>query len=276
MIIYYENSFGEKLALNEWPIMIQDPENIFGYTWTYSSNAKKRSVYAFNKQMNEKSVVLSIFADSKQEYEDVMNRILEITEKDILAETQGRLYVNGSYMNCCVVASDIKEYEEDFYTCDKTIKLITADGVWIEEYSTSFRYSEIKKDISGRGYPYGYTYDYTAGAGYTAELQNIHFGEGDCLITIYGYARNPEIVIGDNIYRLDYTIQAGETVYIDTKERKVRLQKKNGIVVNLFRYRDKNNYIFNKIQSGTQAVYWNGNFDFDVLVRTERGEPRWM
>ena len=77
MIIYYENSFGEKLVLNEWPIMIQDPEDIFGYTWTYSSNAKKRSVYAFNKQMIEKSVVLSIFADIKQEYEDVMNRILE-------------------------------------------------------------------------------------------------------------------------------------------------------------------------------------------------------
>lgn len=276
MIIYYENSYGERLVLNEWPVMIQDQENIFGYAWGYSSNARKRTVYAFNKQIAEKSVTLSIFAENETEYGEIMNHILEVTEKDVLNEEQGKLYVNGSYMKCCIIASDIKEYEEDYYTCDKTIKIVGANGVWIEEHREEFRYAAMRKIVSGRGYPYGYEYDYTSGIGYNAELTNVHYGDGNCLITIYGYARNPEIVIGDNTYKLNYIIQDGETVYIDTESRKVRLIKKNGVVVNLFRYRDRDNYIFNKIRGGKQSVYWNGNFDFDVLVKTERGEPKWM
>ena len=252
MTIYYENSYGEKIMLNKWPIMIQEPESIFGYAWGYSSNAKKRTVYGFNKQMIEKTVTLSIFAESKEDYEEIMNHILEVTEKDILENTQGKIYVNGMYMKCCVVASDIKEYEEDFYTCDKTIKVIGANGVWIDEKNFEFRYKNMQEDLSGRGYPYDYGYDYKASVGFCSQLVNEQFGYGDCIISIQGYARNPEIVIGENIYKLNYTIQTNETAYIDTYEKKIRLRKSNGMFENLFRYRNKDHYIFNKIAEGEQ------------------------
>ena len=67
----------------------------------------------------------------------------------------------------------------------------------------------------------------------------------------------------------------GEICYINTKDKTIRLRKSNGVVLNLFRYRSTSYYIFSKVSPGEQSIYWNGNFNFNVTLLSERGEPKW-
>ena len=64
-------------------------------------------------------------------------------------------------------------------------------------------------------------------------------------------------------------------IVINTKDKTIRLRKSNGVVLNLFRYRSPTYYIFSKVSPGEQQIYWNGNFNFNVTLLSERGEPKW-
>lgn len=274
MKIMYENHLGETINFTEWPIMILEPEVLFGNEWSYT-NASKAGISGFYKDVKEKEVELQIFADSEAEYKITMDTMMTVSEKDITAEEPGRLWVDGYYLQCYLYANEYEEWEELFYAVEKKVKLIAPALIWKKEKTVQFRYQEQQVDTSGRGYPYGYNYDYHAGTGYDSSMENDGFADMDFILTLYGYASNPEIDIGGNAYHLNYTIQKNEYVIVNSAKRTITLIKENGAVVNLFRYRDSSR-IFDKIPTGEVSVYWNGSFDFDIMLLEERSEPLWM
>ncbi len=67
----------------------------------------------------------------------------------------------------------------------------------------------------------------------------------------------------------------GDKIVINSAELAITLVKADGTQENMFRYRDKQSDVFEKISSGNHRVMWNGSFDFDLSVIHERGEPKW-
>ena len=201
--------------------------------------------------------------------------MFELFEQDIINEVPGKLYIGNYYLECFIYASDKSEYLVGPYT-KLSLKVVTITDTWVKDELFQYRYETIESDDSGRGYSYGYEYDYSASPGNATQFANSNFNEAEFIMTIYGYAQNPAISIGGHIYALNYTIQAGERVEIDSKRQTIRLYKMNGATVNIFRFRDRKNDIFHKIKSGEQAIYWNADFNFDLLLKAERSEPIWM
>jgi hypothetical protein len=279
MQIEYENHLGERIKLNTWPIMLQNPEILFNNKWSYTQGSY--GCMSFSKEKQEIQPTLQIFAESKDDLDNVMNLLLRITETDTSVDRTGRLWIRNNneewYLECNIAANDYTNFEEDFYTIDKKITILASKWVWNKEIVTRFRYEDNSIIKPGHGYPYGYPYGYRFGSGHTSTITNDSFSDSDMIITIYGYVYHPEIVIGGHTYKLNCTVENNQKAVINTKDRTIRLYDlSTGIVRNLFMYRDLSNYIFEKLPTGEHSVFWNANCNFDITVLMERSEPGWM
>ena len=275
MNIYYKNHLGNTIDLYKWPIMIQNPESLFAYNWEYTSGISIKRLTAFKKGINEVDCTISIFAETEEEYNQVLNSILEITDVDITSESPGKLYYNDYYIDCYIIAGSYEEWEPDFEATDKKVKIATQNGMWIKETTFPFRWEEQEIDESGKAYPYNYPYNYGMSTGFSSSIEVESISDMDFILTIYGYAHNPEISIGANTYKINHEVAPGEILRINSKEQTAYLIKQNGLTLSMFRYRNKNSWIYEKIPSGTIPVYWSGAFDFNLLLMEERSEPKW-
>lgn len=274
MTVTYMNHLGESINLTEWPLMLQEPEKLLSYKWNYYAGTK--SVRSFYAGLKELSCTISVFAESAEEYKRVMNHFLEVAEKDRAASAPGRLEIGGQYTECFIYGSELTEYEDDFYAVDKTLAIVSTDGLWHQDILYQFAHTGQLEAITGHGYPHAYPYGYSGGTGYYSGLESTHFSASDFTLTIYGYAHRPEVAVGGNVYKINSTVQVGERLQVDSAKKTVMLIKNNGVVVNMFSARDYRHYIFEQIPPGKNSVYWNGSFNFDLLLHTERGEPEWM
>lgn len=276
MTFYYKNHVGKTIDLMSWPIMIQDPESLFKYNWNYTSGVTIKRLTAFKKAITERECTLSIFADSEEEFNKILNDILEVTDFDVTNEQPGKLYYKNYYLDCYIIAGGLEEWEPDFETTDKKIKIASQDGKWIKETTIPFRWQEQEVDTSGKAYPYNYPYNYGMGTGYTSEIEIESISDMDFVLTIYGYINKPEISIGSNTYMVDHEVAPNEELVINSRDRTIYLiNRPTGIVKSMFRYRSKDFWIFEKIPSGILPVYWNGAYDFDLKLLEERSEPKW-
>lgn len=276
MTVYYKNHLGKTIDLMSWPIMMQDPEQLFKYNWSYTSGVTIKRLTAFKKDITEKECTLSIFANSEEEFNQILNDILEVTDTDVTNEQPGKLYYNNYYLDCYIIAGGLEEWEPDFEATDKKIKIASQDGKWIKETTIPFRWQEQEVDTSGKAYPYNYPYNYGMGTGFSTEIEVESISDMDFILTVYGYVYNPEISIGGNTYKVDHEVAPNEELVINSRDRTIHLiNRSTGIVKSMFRYRSKDFWIFEKIPSGNLPVYWNGAYNFDLQLLEERSEPKW-
>ncbi len=80
------------------------------------------------------------------------------------------------------------------------------------------------------------------------------------------------VIIQTNV---DAVLEAGEYLEIDSAAETVTKILTSGIKVNAFHYRSFENSVFRPIQVGRQEVFWDGKFDFDLILFEERSEPKW-
>lgn len=276
MEIFYENHEKEKIMFSGFPVAVQNPENIINNAWQYSyvENAGARNrISAFRKEISEKTVALSVFADSPEEYGRIMEDILNVTEKDIIHNSPGKLYINGDYLECFLTAKNYTEYEEDFGAVETDITILSPYPVWIREKSYLFRAGE-GDTTDNKVYPNRYTYRYANGLK-NRYIENEYIAGSNFRMTIFGRVLNPNIIIGGHIYRINILLEEGERLEIDSISRTIIKVMNNGAIVNAFDRRDKRNSVFKKISPGKNQVSWPGTFHFAVIMYEERGEPKW-
>lgn len=310
MEIYYLNSRGIRLNLLEPPYMIQTAD-IFDYRWTYLNGTYARKgnrIKGFSKEIEERSLLLSILNRGKADYYEAVNRFMETTEIDILSHAPGELHVGNMYLKCYIIASEKTEWENGIELLDNQITIVTDYPFWCRDKTYHF-YASTSQIIDAAGkdaidtvldsvsqdpeyprdYPYGYVtrykpatrrvlrdYAYDYYKNHTiGRLDNDHFAETAFRIIVYGPCTHPEIRIGDNLYRVSTVLYDSEYLVIDSRERTIMKYGRNGVQTNLFNARDKENYIFQKIPAGKQTVKWNAQYAFDVVLYQERSEPAW-
>ena len=273
MEIYYVNSKGEKIYFDRLPYLMLTDTNVFNYEWSY--DIKNNNLYNIRRSLPTKDVSIVITGKDYEDYKKNILYLYETLDTDAINQTFGRLYFGDYYLQCfCAVSDKPDKYIETKRTTVK-LTLVANDTTWVKEEITNYKWNEQETDPNGKGYPYDFSYDYKSSGGYTQVFNSDSFGDSDVIITIYGYARYPEISIGDIVYQLNYIVQEGEVCYINTKEKTIRLRKTDGTVLNLFRYRSTTYYMFNKVPTGKQPIDWNGNFNLSITLLSERGEPKW-
>lgn len=278
MRIYYENSAGKCIELSTWPIMIQEPETLFGHQWAYETTegSKMASITGFNMGVVEKEATLSVFADSAEEFRSALDNLHEITEYDIQRLAAGKLYINDQYMSCYCFGIGFQEFDEDFETTDIEIFIATEYPFWCRDINTVYRKKE--EPESGEtylDYPRNYLYNYKRSDATTGLLLNDHYTACGFRMTVQGSCVEPAITIDDHLYEVKTKVSDGEYMLIDSRTKTVKKYDKYGNEFDVFNSRNKESELFQKIPGGGNLVRWSGEFSFEITLFYERSEPKW-
>ena len=267
---YFENHLGSKIEFAADGIYL-NYNTLRDYGWSYNSD--NNIINNFTKGVVQKTIPIIIVGDSKVK----RDAIFEISEVDILAEVQGKFYINGYSMSCYIMAIDTTKYlaNGDYMYCD--LSIATDNPVWRKDTTVTFGIVEATESIGAFDYPYNYPYGYTKT--FSAQtLENLNFTDSSFQITIQGPIINPSIVIGSNTYSVFVSLEASEFLTISSIGETVKTITKTaptGEVTNVFDKRNKLYNNFKKIETGVNLVIWSGLFAFEVKLIELRGEPKW-
>lgn len=244
------------------------------YTWKYESINNKIS--RFYRSVTDRKLPLIIACNSAEEGITVKNRLVDLADADIEAKLAGRVYIGDWYTNGFVTKSSKSDYLIDKRVCKINLTLTSDDPSWYRDRKYIFVAGEDNETTNSGGidYPYDYAYDYTVSAVGRTITCNTVSSNGFRLL-IYGEITNPSITIGGNVYSVNCTVGAKETLLIDSISKTITLTTAKGQKVNYFDKRGRDNYIFEPIPAGQSLVSYAGTFSFDLTVVEKRSEPKW-
>lgn len=276
-MIYYENSNKIKLNLDEWPVVVEDITTLYGREWKYEAtenvNTNRKKLERFYRTGISKKITLQIYADTKDEFDGIMNRLNEIADIDIIEQKPGKLWVGDYYLECYITELDPKDYDDIFYTVDVDATIEAFTSYWVNKSMHTFHSYGITSNYNKR-YPGRYPYRYANGLKGNY-LINPNYTPSNFQMIIYGPVVNPQVMVGNNTYLVNIVLEEGEYLLIDSRNKTITKFLKNGEKVNAYHNRQKGKEFFEKIRTGRQIVQWTGKFDFDIIVIEERSAPKW-
>lgn len=255
MIIFYENSKGDRIDFYSDKVSIQDPESLFASQWEYSAvnsinfGAK---IKKFNKTVQQRNATLSIFCDSESEYNSLNRQMSDIFDYDIANNAQGHLWVNDSYLECNIISNNYVGYEPLFNSVDRDIVILTGRPKWITPriYSTSDAYV----------------------------MQTSVFS-APVKLEFVGKNRPEYIYIGDNTYEITYSTPTGSTLVIDGLNKVAYVEDADGERINVFAYRNKDYDLFAEIPyigNAGQSITPKSGAECFITLYELRSEPNWI
>lgn len=271
--IKYINHLNEAMEWGTGGIYVNS-NDLRNYSWDYTKENDKISY--FSQSIVKKSVPIIICCSSETEGIELKNKLLEIGEKDVLATQHGKLIIGDYYLKCFITGSKKSDYLIKKGYMKATLTIVTDYPQWVKETTTIFRTitEETKEGKRNLDFNVDFPSDYASELKGKV-LTNTSFVSTNFRMSIYGAVVNPVIFIAGHRYQINYTVEVGETLTVDSLEKTVILTKRNGEQVNCFNFRERESYIFEQIPSGNNVVNWNGEFDFDITLIEQRSEPKW-
>lgn len=277
--IYYVNSSDKRLDLLSDCFRLQTG-TLFNHACDYTIS--KTHIKNINRTLLEKELVLTIQNGTGHTFEEAMDLFNDYTEKDISIGIPGKLYYGESYQPCFLFGTELFDWEYDAGYIDKNVKIITAHPYWItEQHITIPAISKIQTMAVNNTKKYPYTYPYRYADIYKSIKVNIdHYTESDFRMIAYGPTANVNVSINGHKYHVDYPIESGEYMVIDSRDylppdERIYLVKNNGEKINVFNYRDPEHSVFKKISPGYATIYYNQSYGIDLTIFKERSEPKW-
>ena len=267
----YVNHLGETIEFGKKGIFANS-NDLRNYEYAYDSSRNRAE--NFRTGVVSKTIPVVISAESKKKCIDLKNRLYEVCEKDIIAEQKGKLYIGDYHLECYVFSSAKSNYLDVATSMNLSLKVVTDGGRWMKEELHNYKHVP-DKFIEGKGYEYCYEYDYNSISDNISKLEVDDFRNCDFVLSIHSGAVNPVIYVDNHYYSVRCVVGDGDKIVINSAELTITLVKADGTRENMFRYRDKQSDVFEKISPGNHRVMWNGSFDFDLSVIHERGEPKW-
>lgn len=275
MDIFYENHIGERIDLNSENIILQYQE-FFNYSW--DATIRNRKIKGFKRDSATLPVTVAVTAETEDEYLQIIEEFYRIIEKDILAVAPGKLYINEYYLRC-YISGDIKQdaFKGILFQI-KNLTIVTDYPYWIKETTYQYfpeppeaiKYTELEEGIMFPEFPF----DFCTETGEEV-LINPSFNDSNFIMTIYGFAENPQVSIAGHPYKVEATINEGEQLVINSLTHTVQKIGRLGEITNLYNARGKEYSVFKKIPPGTNTLQWSGGFGVDIILFDERSEPKW-
>ena len=269
----YKNHVNEVFDFGKNGIFV-DMSDIHDYEWTVKS--KNNRISSLDYAISKRKLPIIICCDTEEKGIEARNKLLEVTEKDVLAMQHGRIIIGNYYFKCFVTKSEKKDYLTSKRMMKLTLTLTTDSPFWIKETTHSFGAENIQLfETSGLDFDFDHPFDYSVDIS-TSTLSNPGFVPANFRMVIYGACTNPTIYIAGHTYQVNCTVGANEYLTIDSSLKKIFLTSNIGEVTNMFSQRNRESYIFEKIPTGNCDVGWGGDFGFDVILLEERSEPKWI
>lgn len=267
----YINHMNEVLEFGKGSLFVNS-NDLRDFAWSITS--KNDRISGFKKGIVSKSIPIILKCNTEKEGIALKNRLFEVFEKDVLAVKHGKFIIGDYYLKCFVTESKKADYLIHESYLKVTVKVSTDFPYWIKETSSTFNYgggvSGVDLDFK-RDFPYDYTSNLLG-----KQLINTHFVAANFRINIYGACNEPRITIGGHDYEVFASIGANEYLTIDSVNKTIILTHSDGTKENCFNLRNRDSYIFEKMQPGNLNVSASGSFKFDIVLLEERGEPKWI
>lgn len=269
----YENHLGQRFVGQENGVFLNANE-LRDYSWSY--DVINNRISRFYKGVTPRKLPLLVCRSTKEEADEVRNRLLDVAEVDVEAMQPGKIYAGDYYTTGYITSSKKTDYRRHGRYCWIDLTLTSSNPSWNRETTHVFGGSQnaAQADRSGVDYPYDYAFDYSVS---TANRQIVcdAVRGSKFKLRIYGEATNPAVTINGHAYKVNGMVRAGETLVIDSLNKTIILTTASGTKVNWFNNRSRESYIFEPIPPGLNNVLYNGSFAFDLIVIEERSEPRW-
>jgi len=264
----YINSSKQKIEFGKGNILIKS-NGFRDYAWSYNTAYKK--VTTFTKDIREIPLDVLIYGVDAR---DKAQKMFEMFEKDVLTKTPGTLYIGDYYIKGYFYGIQKQVYLEKDVVKER-LMFVTDSDRWTKEVTTTFRLNESQSE-DVHGFPYDFPYDYNSNI-FVNELYNSSYVPEDMIITLYGECHDPSITINHHEYSLENVdVDSGKKVVINTLKKTVELVDEEGNAQNIFSHRNKDSYIFEKLQTGTNLVSTSNVGVIGITILYKRSEPEWI
>ncbi len=270
--LQYVNHVNETFDFGKNGVYVQT-DDLHDYAWNVTKKNDRITGIAYTT--TTKKLVAVIKCSTDAEGIAARNKLLEITEKDVLALQYGKIIIGDYYMRCYVTASSKTDYLINKQYMVATLTITTDLPYWIKETAFNFVGQEDTEDTSGGlDYPFDYPHDYHNSVS-SRSIKNTGFMATNFRMVINGACINPAVYVGGHLYQVNCTVAADQHLIIDSVNKTIKLIDKDGTETNVFNSRNKASYVFEKILAGQSMVSWPGNFAFSIVLLEERSEPKW-
>ena len=268
------------------------------HKWNYVPNALTRRfgdwLLRFDKEAATYEAMLYAYG-SRTERRDFLDRLHKAFEHDIRAAKTGRLTYGDSYIDCFIIASSTYPHDDVQHITVNEIEIYCPYPFWIEPRVYDFTNSGADGALVGSAYvglailgnniiddskefldyPIGYEYDYSTLLTSSQIINNDSPSPCPFKCVIYGGVSNPYFYIGDQMYAVNTTVQAGEYLTIDSQAKTVLRTMVDGQIINEFNNRSKITSIFDPVPEGDVRIIWPSIFGMTLTLYLERSEPIW-
>lgn len=279
--MYYVNSEGREIDLTKPPYIGEKSNDLLSYRWAYQTMGQAvQRIVKFEKVMVEKKFHVIVSGADEVEYYDNLEKFLQLTDIDINNNKMGKLYIGKYYLEGYIFANS---KPKRYLGTNKTLiecEFVCERGNWQREETYNFHDAggfDGEQQYTGNGilYPYNYPYDYSAPFGKNSILTEAYL-DTDIEIIFYGATSTPKVTIGGNIYEfIDCPLGQNEYIVLNTQKKSAILYKVNGETENIFKKRNKEHYIYQKLKGGNNVVLLDNNMKVDITLFIERSEPKW-
>lgn len=274
----YENSRGDVLHLDEAPYLVRQ-SGLFDYQWNLTAYDRAAAdggrVLFARRAMQDKTLVLDVFADSQTAHNAALNRLHDVMEYDICHLTPGKLYVNGQYIRCFAYTS-VKTLDRDWTTytvVGLTLKVVSP--AWTTEQTVTLLPSTADEtDAAAKRYSGHYPYRYTEQD--ACRWVNDTLAPCPMRIKMFGACSSPSVYIGGREYAVNADIAEGEYVVIDQTDKTITHVGKNGVTSNIFGRRKKSVDNFSYAPAGNLEIFCSGPFACEITFFIQRSEAQWI
>lgn len=287
--VAYENNRGNKVTLTELPYAL-NIEPLLDYSWAYATRDRRRGsrIAGFNKPVASTDVTMHVLAkdiDSRNEAIDAFNNCVEV---DIYDGIAGKLWFGDWYTFGYITGAKNSKWQYGIGAIKKDFTFAREEETWFhiihkssytedeeqeDEFETGIKDYELNETTNLEGYDYAY--DYGVDRISATDVTNPNPLGCDFIIGISGPVNNPFVRVGDTYINVNVEVPDGGTLVIDSTAKTIMLTYADGTVTNAFSARNPDYYIFRQIDSGTNAIIWDGSFRWDLQLIEERSEPRW-
>ncbi len=258
------------------------PEEDSFRSMKYSLKESNNKVRGFYRDLTEFDIPVAIHTDSVEEAVARCNELMRIGVNDRLNLTPGTITC-GAYATRGYIVSVAFDDSDDTYGFLTNAKVTVAleDPTWTTEVTRHF----IKQssdheagDSDWLNYPHEYPYDYSTIDKAWQAVENNGTAPCSMRLTIFGFAENPTVRIGSNLYGVSGTVANGSYLVVDTREKEIYEVTRLGGKVNRLDNRQRGakgggSYIFEKVPTGRNLVTYDGSFGFDLTLIYEEDMP---
>lgn len=266
----YVGAKGDRIELDGCDVRVGTALGVRGRSWSYSLG--RRGISNQARVAREATLTAEFTSLAAAE------RARRVMDSDVGAGTPGVLATpNGWSQRSYVVAQDPTDRFGGWMKADMTVLLL--DGVWRKLVTSQF--GRGRGSGYGKAYPYGYPFDYAP----PGNANTLHVdAPAPCPVrlVVYGFAHNPALQIGGNVYAFDVDVPSGGYLVADTRpDPSVLLVDSAGRSTDVFASAHRGagagsgEYAFEPVKPGVSVVGWDGSFGFDVGVYLEEGEMPW-